>query len=442
MATAFETMVNDELPNRISMASNPGATGYAKFTGTSKIIEFIKSNFAASAAPTVNDDTTQGYVVGSWWFDTTGNETYVCTDVSTGAAVWKQAGASDHIAAANPHSGSASSSDLTAHTSTTTDAHGSTQAASVAFESPSFQNSGGAVQVKSLNEDITIDALHHGATRTVFVKNSGVAGALANLDVQNDIVVGGTVDGRDVAADGAILDVAILDTDFNAKGDLLTATANDTPAILTVGADAQVLTADSAQAGGIKWAAAAGGAANHNLLDGSVHPDTVAAAVSRGALVVGNATPKWDGLTIGAAGQILRSDGTDIAWADPAPTWTQITGKLHQIDKPFFAPDYMQDKLPIIFLKSKLFPFGATVKHLSITFPANTTYSLPFIKATGTPPSWSETTIKTLTVSAAAFAEEDDGNYSLPAGSYLFVDVPATDADWVHVCVVLQIDDS
>src|SRR6185295_6692981 len=37
------------------------------------------------------------------------------------------------------------------------------------------------------------------------------------------------------------------------------------------------------------------------LLDGANHSDTVAQAVARGALIVGNATPKWDRLPIGAA---------------------------------------------------------------------------------------------------------------------------------------------
>jgi hypothetical protein len=45
----------------------------------------------------------------------------------------------------------------------------------------------------------------------------------------------------------------------DAKGDLIVATANDTPARLAVGANGFVLTADSAEATGMKWAAAAGG---------------------------------------------------------------------------------------------------------------------------------------------------------------------------------------
>ncbi|GAG59120.1 unnamed protein product, partial [marine sediment metagenome] len=37
--------------------------------------------------------------------------------------------------------------------------------------------------------------------------------------------------------------------------------------------------------------------------------------VSRGSLIVGNSTPSWDDLVLGAAGTILRSDGTDCGWA-------------------------------------------------------------------------------------------------------------------------------
>lgn len=94
------------------------------------------------------------------------------------------------------------------------------------------------------------------------------------------------------------------DTIWAAKGDLAIGTADNAAAILSVGTDGHVLTADSAQATGIKWAAAAGGLAT----------DTAWAAAGDIAYATGDNAGTV--LSIGTVGHVLTvSAGTIPAWA-------------------------------------------------------------------------------------------------------------------------------
>lgn len=49
-----------------------------------------KCNNEAIVPPTVDDDSTDGYDVGSRWFDVTAEKEYVCINPAEGAAVWKE----------------------------------------------------------------------------------------------------------------------------------------------------------------------------------------------------------------------------------------------------------------------------------------------------------------------------------------------------------------
>jgi len=97
----------------------------------------------------------------------------------------------------------------------------------------------GAVAIETLGDaiDASLVDLKGGTTNQVLAKNS-------NTDMDFKWV-----------ADASGIPATILD----AKGDLIAATAADTASRLAVGANGTVLTADSAEATGLKWATPAGG---------------------------------------------------------------------------------------------------------------------------------------------------------------------------------------
>jgi hypothetical protein len=99
----------------------------------------------------------------------------------------------------------------------------------------------GAVAIETLGDsiDASLVDLKGGTTGQVLAKASGT-----------------DMDFSWVAQDDSN---AIQNAIVDAKGDIIAATANDTPARLAVGANNTVLTADSSTATGLKWAAAAGG---------------------------------------------------------------------------------------------------------------------------------------------------------------------------------------
>jgi len=70
-------------------------------------------------------------------------------------------------------------------------------------------------------------------------------------------------------------------------------------------------------------AGAGGGTIPHNLLSTS-HADTLAAAVVRGAVIVGNSTPAWARLSLCPSGNYLGSNGTDTGCYTSAASFTSI----------------------------------------------------------------------------------------------------------------------
>ena len=88
---------------------------------------------------------------------------------------------------------------------------------------------------------------------------SGATGDIEGVTAGVGISGGGT--------SGTVTITNSMATAIDAKGDLVAGTAADTFSRLAVGANGTVLTADSAQATGLKWAAAGGGNASWSLIN-------------------------------------------------------------------------------------------------------------------------------------------------------------------------------
>jgi hypothetical protein len=108
------------------------------------------------------------------------------------------------------------------------------------------------------------------------------------------------------------LSTTLKQTDFSAKGDILAASANDTLSVLPVGTNERRLVADSAETAGLKYV-----------------PDTTNYAIAaKGDLLVGTAADTVAPLTVGTNGQILIADSTTatgLKWG------ADLTGKVVQV---------------------------------------------------------------------------------------------------------------
>lgn len=110
----------------------------------------------------------------------------------------------------------------------------------------------------------------------------------------------------------------ILGSILSAKGSLISATGAGLEADLPVGADTFILVADSAEATGVKWAAPSA-ATSHDLLS-ATHPDTLAAGVTDGSIIIANVTPAWSELVIAIPAVNVRNVlGVDNA--ELRPSW-------------------------------------------------------------------------------------------------------------------------
>ena len=124
---------------------------------------------------------------------------------------------------------------------------------------------------------------------------------------------------------------SILDTDFAAKGDLISASAASTPLRVPVGTNGQVLKANSATTSGLEWATAAadieGVTAGTGISGGGTSgtvtiTNSMATAIdAKGDLIAGTGADAFAKLSVGTNGQVLTAasgETTGLQWATPS----------------------------------------------------------------------------------------------------------------------------
>jgi hypothetical protein len=90
----FQRLFN-QIRDAFNLTKNDYETHKAETTTTETQPHGLpKNKLDATTAPTVNDDSGDGYSVNSVWIDTVTDKAYVCLDATVGAAVWKEITAS------------------------------------------------------------------------------------------------------------------------------------------------------------------------------------------------------------------------------------------------------------------------------------------------------------------------------------------------------------
>jgi hypothetical protein len=180
------------------------------------------------------------------------------------------------------------------------------------------------------DHELTLSAGNPTADRTITFPDETGTVQLRVTDVSDTEIgyLNGVTSGIQTQLDGKV-DESL----FDAKGDLLVASADNTPAKLTVGTDGYILTANTSAANGIEWAAAPVGYSPPTL--GSTQIASGATVTTITGLTL--STPTVSGLTISDASIVIEGATanefeTTLTFTDPTEdrtiTFPNATGTV------------------------------------------------------------------------------------------------------------------
>lgn len=123
---------------------------------------------------------------------------------------------------------------------------------------------------------------------------------------------------------------------------------------------------------------------------------------------------------------------------------SRLIPTVHSAEVMIFAPDGVDDEIPLFHVDAEKYPHGIELLNVQITIPADVAYSMVFEEWAGDPPA-AQNDIETVTTAGTdSYMEVRTGDIDdndIDADDYIFLHVPATDVDWILCGVFFYIND-
>jgi hypothetical protein len=121
---------------------------------------------------------------------------------------------------------------------------------------------------------------------------------------------------------------------------------------------------------------------------------------------------------------------------------SRLIPTLDDKDGTFIAPDAINDEIPFFHVDADKYPFGIKLVNVQITIPSDGAYSMVFEEWAGDPAA-AQNDIETVTTGAGDSYMEvltgDIDDSDIDADDYIFLDIPATDVDWIQVKIIFYV---